>query len=60
MEGSELPPGPASLLDDALQHPLDSPLLPRKPEASDPMSLHLSQHHKDTNSSSASTSSAEP
>jgi hypothetical protein len=60
MNGSELPPGPASLLDDALQHPLDSPLLPRQPEASDPTSLRLSQHHNDTNSSGASTSSPEP
>lgn len=60
MNASELPPGPASLLDDALQHPLDSPLLPRQAEGSDPTSLRLSHRHNDANSSSASTSSAEP
>ncbi|GAA5989577.1 hypothetical protein JCM10908_000537 [Rhodotorula pacifica] len=57
MSASELPPGPANLLDDALQHPLDSPLLPRKPEGSHPTSFPLHERKADRlNVSTRSTS----
>ncbi|GAA5861742.1 hypothetical protein JCM3774_002691 [Rhodotorula dairenensis] len=53
MSESELPPGPANLLDDALQHPLDSPLLPRQPHSEAPLDVQLRDRIAQANRSSA-------
>lgn len=61
MSTPELPPGPANLLDDALRHPLDSPLLPRgQTQAEAPLDLQLRNRIADDSKPSTATLPASP